>query len=192
MIKKKILSTDLEYTTYHLNFRKSLGANSEKTKEIALEYFRRSHVVGYFQDDQMVAGYILCKTQPLRLPDFVPNLSELKLPIGFSFDQCQEIVAIWKDKSVSKHVTHMTLWPDIMTDFLCSHQQFLLGHTQSEKLYQHYDLMWAKVFYEGPSVFNLPSRLFFYTKLQAHLLRASSYALSIYYFLQPYLAFWRK
>lgn len=182
MIKKKILRTEDEFKVYEINFRKSLGANAEKTQKIPLDYFGRSHVIGYFnKNEEMIAGYILCKEPSLRLPSFVPDIDKLPLPKGFEFKKCQEIVCLWKEKSVSKHMTHKTLWPDIMTDFINSGQSFLLGHTQSEKLYKHYDLMSANVLYEGPSVFNLPSRLFFYSKFQAHALRISSYILSFYY-----------
>ncbi len=177
MLKKKILTTDEEYKFYAEGFKKSLGSTAEKTKEISFDYFRRSLVVGYFDGQTMVSGYILCDSKPLRLLEFVPEI-----PKDFDFDQCQEIVCLWKNKSVSKHVTHKTLWPDIMTDFLNSERKFLLGHTQSEKLYKHYDLMSSTVLYEGPSVFNLPSRLFYYTRFQAYALRISSYLLSFYYF----------
>lgn len=182
MLNYRILTRDDEFERYQENFMKSLGPIAEKTQKIPMDYFRRSHVVGYFNHlGEMQAGYILCKSHPLRLLSFVPGVESLPLPKGFQFDACQEIVCLWKDKSVPKYITHNSLWPDIMSDFLKSGSAFLLGHTQSEKLYKHYDLMSPAILYEGPSVFQLPSRLFFYTKLQAHALRASSLLLSVYY-----------
>ncbi len=184
MLVFRELSKDEEYKFYIKSFYESIGDISNNTKQITIEYLKDSYVVGVFEENNiMVAGYTLGLNEPFRLLEFVPENAKMTLPSMFKWDQCCEIVCVWKNRDhVSKLFTGRYFWPHIFNAFLLSGSKYLLGHNQSKKLDKYYRLFGPKSLYLGDSTYGLPSHLFIYGRTKIKFILG--YSLSIHSIIQ--------
>ena len=179
----KELCTEQEYELYRDSFYKSLGDISSNTKMISIDYLKASEVFGVFnKEGDMLAGYTLGKQSPLRLLDFVPPEAELSLPQKFKWDDCCEVVCVWKKKEVNTFYTAHYFWPHILGNVLTSKKKYLLGHNQSKRLDSYYSLLGPKSLYSGVSTYGLPSNLFIYGMIKIRCIRY--FSLTLYSIIQ--------
>tara|TARA_B110001454_G_C12723218_1_gene435900 strand:+ start:17777 stop:18376 length:600 start_codon:yes stop_codon:yes gene_type:complete len=184
MLKLKKLFSDEELIRYQQNFSKSLKSTKpENTVPLTLEYMKRCQVYAVFnQNNHMVAGFILGFTSPFRLLEFVPKNAEIKISPSFKWDQCCEIVCMWKEPCITRFEMVQNVWIHIFELFLSSKSQYLLGHNQSTKLSQYYSIVGPTNLYIGPSIFGLPSQLFVYPKFKISIL--NKFLVLFYYWLE--------
>lgn len=180
---KKIFSED-QLVSYQQNFSKSLkNTKPENTVPLTLGYMKRCQVYALFNlDNQMVAGFILGFTSPFRLLGFVPKEAQIKTVSSFKWEQCCEIVCMWKHPSITRFEMVQNVWTHIFELFLTSKSQYLLGHNQSTKLSQYYSLFGPKNLYVGPSIFGLRSQLFIYPRFKIAIL--NKFVVLFYYWLE--------
>jgi hypothetical protein len=144
--------------------------------EIPIEYLRASQVTAVFDgDERMLAGYVIGKSPPFRLLEFVPEDArrQLQPPAGASWDDCCEATCFWRTAEVTPLFMSARVWPRILADAMRSKKRYLLGHNQSARLDELYSRgNMGVTLYSGPSVHGLPSRLSAF-ETEGILLRAS-------------------
>jgi hypothetical protein len=175
MYHYKEIECEKELNIYVENFYRSLNEGiSGNTKKIPMEYLKRSKVVGLYNEENiMVAGYIIGHREPLRLLDFVPEdkKAEMDLPEDFQWEDCCEVVCVWKKKTVTKLYMGSEFWPIVLNEVLSTGKKYLLGHNQCQKLNKHYSLLGPKSLYFGLSTYGLPSNLFIYNRIKLRVIK---------------------
>lgn len=172
MLKLKQLFSEDELISYQQNFGKSLQrAKSASTIPLTLDYMKRCQVYAVFDQNQnMVSGFILGFNSPFRLLEFTPKGAEIKTSPSFKWEQCCEIVCMWKEPNIARFEMVQNVWIPIFELFLKSKRRYLLGQNQSAKLSQYYSIIGPTNLYVGPSIFGLPSQLFIYPKFKISVL----------------------
>lgn len=184
MLKLRKLISEDELIRYEKHFSQSLKSTKpENTVPLTIDYMSRCEVYAVFNSNrEMVAGFILGFNSPYRLLGFVPKEAEIKTPSSFNWNQCCEIVCMWKDPSLSRLDMIHNVWGEVFRLFLKSKSAYLLGHNQAAKLSQYYSIIGPTNLYTGPSVFGLPSQLFIYPKFKIAVL--NKFLMLFYYWLE--------
>ena len=113
------LSLDAELGEYTRGFTEAYARRSggRLPGDLPLTYLRRCAmvrgVVG--PDGRLVGGYAINATPPLRQLDFVPEDARgaLVLPAGRSWEDCCEIVCLWRSEALPPAVMDRSVWPRI-------------------------------------------------------------------------------
>lgn len=184
MLKLKKLISEDELIRYSTHFSASLkSTRPENTVPLTIDYMSRCDVYAVFNpNSEMVAGFILGFFAPYRLLEFVPKEAELAMPLNFKWDQCCEIVCMWKNPNLTRFEMIQNVWGEVFKLFLDSKANYLLGHNQAVKLSQYYSIVGPTNLYIGPSTFGLPSQLFIYPKFKIAVL--NTFLLLFYYWLE--------
>lgn len=172
-LKFRLIATDDERQLFAANFQSSkqnkrTGTGPVNEPMIPLAYLQASQVTGvYDSNNRLIAGYVIATAQPLRLLDFVPIEQR---PTVISQHQeilanCCEVTCAWRVLEVSPSWMAARFWPHAYLNALKTGKRFFLGHNQHEGLDKLYTQAEPRTLYVGPSSYNLPSRLFVYTRL---------------------------
>lgn len=157
------LQTDSELQAYADGFAESVARRSGGAVEssVSIEYLRRCRVKGVFDKrGNMIGGYSIGTSLPLRLLDFVPEeeRASLRPPRGASWEDCCEVVCMWRSKALSS--SKMTrVWSRAFIDTVTSGKRIVLGHNENPSLDKMYNQMGAETLYQGLSAKGHPSRL---------------------------------
>ena len=137
------------------------------TSAVPIAYLKRCAVVrGVFLDGEMVAGYGIGATQPLRLLEFVPDEARATLspPSGATWDDCSEIVCAWRSPALDHRKMNLWVWPRIVIDAVRTGKPCVLGHNENADIDRRYTKLGMKTLYTGPSHRGLHSHLFYYPR----------------------------
>ncbi len=170
-LRKIILDEDL--LIYKENFLKRyFESGNNNTVEITLGFLRKSNVFAlYNESEEMIAGFSLNTTLPLRLPQFNHEKDYNDLPKNFSWDDCCEMIFFWKKKGFkNKEVLYSIYWKNIFQEFFNTEKKFLLGQSSSKKLGKYYSLLNPIIISDKKSIHGVNSLLFSYPKQKISLI----------------------
>jgi hypothetical protein len=164
MMSTRRLTTDAELRVFAERFAAVIRERSGGTiaSQVSIEYLRRCRVRGVFDSrGEMIGGYAIGASLPLRLLEFVPEAERVLPPQGGTWDECCEIVCMWRTRALTS-ARMSRVWPHVVADTLRARKRFILGHSESARLDRFYTRRGAVTLYAGPSVNGHPSRLIAY------------------------------
>jgi hypothetical protein len=165
-MRTRELTTEGELRVYAERFAATLLERSKGRIQsaVSVDFLRRCRARGVFDaSGDMIGGYAINETLPLRLLEFVPDGTQVRPPRGGRWEDCCEIVCMWRTRALT--ASRMSrIWPRVIADALATRKRFILGHNEATRLDRHYTRMGAETLYAGPSASGHPSRLLAYRR----------------------------
>jgi hypothetical protein len=145
-MKRKILMTDSELDQFRAGF------SVKNTTPLSSNYCRQAVVVGYFDDDAIVGGYILNSTAPYRYWEWLPEAARPSHALTRIVAQpATEITAIWMDKNRIDRFGRIALYSRLALDVIRHGRTYILGGSLYTKVAGIQKEVLPRIVFSGPT-----------------------------------------
>ena len=145
-IQFRTLKTQEEINAYLEKFEGYVGVR------LPYDYSARSTIVGVFQGDEMVAGYMLVTKPDFRSLMFVPDMVKERNAF-FKNDQFEmmEVNGVWISAAIKSATTQYRIWTRMMWDVFSARKKYILlmADLKNTNIKKIHDLTSPAVLYEG-------------------------------------------
>ncbi len=145
-IQFRTLESEEEIESYLKKFEGYVGV------KLPYDYSVRSTIIGVFQDEEMVAGYMLVTRPEFRSLLFVPDAVKERNAF-FRNDQYEmmEVNGVWISAAVKSAATQYRIWIRMMWDVFAARKKFILlmADLKNANIKKIHDMTNPTVIYEG-------------------------------------------
>lgn len=146
-IRFKALTEDDEIENYLSKFEGYVGV------KLPYDYTQRSEVIGVFQNEELIAGYMLVTKPAFRSLMFVPD-SAKESHSFFKNDQFEmmEVNGVWISAAVKSANIQFRIWLRMMWDVFAAKKRFILlmADKRNTNIKNIHSMTDPELLYEGP------------------------------------------
>jgi len=164
------LTSDSDLATFGDHFAAQMDRRSKGALPLRVPLTRlqaSTRVIGVFQGDAMVAGYVVHDGPGLYLLNNIPEEQRAAwLAANDAHDAC-ELAIIWRNDGIGDIAFAFVVWPRIILDCVRTGRSMILGSGYDNPMNQRYRSARPTVIYSGPSAMTgLHTYVYVYSRLK--------------------------
>lgn len=148
------LTADGELATFADHFAAQMDRRSHGALRLQVPLARlqaSTRVIGVFQGDAMVAGYVIHDGPRLFLLDNLPERERADWLAAHDANGACELALIWRNAGISDVAFAFVVWPRIILDCVRTGRSMILGSGYDNPMNQRYSAARPTVIYAGPA-----------------------------------------